>query len=938
MLLMQIDQAIFQRYPQPAKEYQSFSLIYSHRSLDLICKDKIEAEVWIVALRTLISKGSCYKLASDAPSDGSNTRSHTRQSNVSCASSDIIYKDPRDTHPVLVPYETSPQNRLGKAFSEVLSYTAAAKAYTQAESVSRSLGYLSSGIIDESDRPSSTVNAFRNSSSSAVSSSGYGSSHEDVESSCDILFWGEGISNVPLGANTHDAKSSSMTRMDALLPKALDTILSLDAQIIACGNKHAVAVTKQGQIFSWGEGSGGKLGHGMEDDVSQPKVIDSLSESTIVLAACGEFHTCAVTLSGDLYTWGHDTHNTGLLGHGRVVSYWIPKKIIGQMESVHIEFVSCGPWHTAAISSEGGLFTFGDGTFGALGHGDRSSTSKPRRVESLKDLRTVKVSCGIWHTAAVVDSTPKSDRSGGCFYGKLVTWGDGKKGKLGHGDEQPKLVPSFVAMPDGTNICQVACAHSMTVALTVSGQVYTTGCAVYGQAGNPCSISSKIPVHADGDIKNSHVEQIACGSHHVAALSSSGEVYTWGKGTNGQLGHGDIKDRHTPTLVKALKHKQVTSVVCGSNFTTIICTHKCISSSDQSICSGCRSAFNFKRKRHNCYNCGLLFCKACSRKRSLRAALALDVNKPSRVCDECFNKLKTTMKHHVPILLIPKSCKGSTRHSSNEKTETESPTSDALRLSRLSSLDSFKQSLRQHSQYGKKADTCKSQASPTQFENVRWEPTNGCEGLRMMSASVPGSRMLSRAASPVSRRSTPPRYQRTSSASDNLENAESLSDNSEQRKERSSQEVILLRRQVAELTRKSQILEADVARISWQLKEATETVKKEKEKNKVAEETIRSLTAEVKNMAKSMPEQCIASTKTGSLAEMTSILVTQISSENHSPGLTYLEYEFNGKLTVPILTNKSGKRSEVLERITKEKPSMYITPSLLPQIKFRHYR
>ncbi|ESW18304.1 hypothetical protein PHAVU_006G029700 [Phaseolus vulgaris] len=37
---------IFQRYPRPEKEYQSFSLFYNDRSLDLICKDKDEADVW----------------------------------------------------------------------------------------------------------------------------------------------------------------------------------------------------------------------------------------------------------------------------------------------------------------------------------------------------------------------------------------------------------------------------------------------------------------------------------------------------------------------------------------------------------------------------------------------------------------------------------------------------------------------------------------------------------------------------------------------------------------------------------------------------------------------------------------------------------------------------------------------------------------------------
>uniref|UniRef100_A0A803MYA4 PH domain-containing protein n=1 Tax=Chenopodium quinoa TaxID=63459 RepID=A0A803MYA4_CHEQI len=47
---------IFQRYPRPEKEYQSFSLIYSDRSLDVICKDKDEAEVWFTGLKALISR------------------------------------------------------------------------------------------------------------------------------------------------------------------------------------------------------------------------------------------------------------------------------------------------------------------------------------------------------------------------------------------------------------------------------------------------------------------------------------------------------------------------------------------------------------------------------------------------------------------------------------------------------------------------------------------------------------------------------------------------------------------------------------------------------------------------------------------------------------------------------------------------------------------
>ncbi|PSR90145.1 1-phosphatidylinositol 4,5-bisphosphate phosphodiesterase, partial [Actinidia chinensis var. chinensis] len=76
---------IFQRYPRPEKESQSFSLIYNDRSLDLICKDKDEAEVWFGGLKTLISRGHQRKWRTESRSDGipseaNSPRTYTRRS------------------------------------------------------------------------------------------------------------------------------------------------------------------------------------------------------------------------------------------------------------------------------------------------------------------------------------------------------------------------------------------------------------------------------------------------------------------------------------------------------------------------------------------------------------------------------------------------------------------------------------------------------------------------------------------------------------------------------------------------------------------------------------------------------------------------------------------------------------------------------------------
>lgn len=76
--------AVFQRYPRPDKEYQSFSLLYKDRSLDLICKDKDEAEIWFVGLRALISCRTHLKRVeskgdriSDSSSSNSNSYKHS---------------------------------------------------------------------------------------------------------------------------------------------------------------------------------------------------------------------------------------------------------------------------------------------------------------------------------------------------------------------------------------------------------------------------------------------------------------------------------------------------------------------------------------------------------------------------------------------------------------------------------------------------------------------------------------------------------------------------------------------------------------------------------------------------------------------------------------------------------------------------------------------
>ncbi|KAK8921153.1 Ultraviolet-B receptor UVR8 [Platanthera zijinensis] len=833
--------AIFQRYPRPDKEYQSFSLLYKDRSLDLICKDKEEAEIWFVGLKALIS---CRTHLNRVESKGDRISDSSSSNSNSYKHSPLTLQfDPEDNQPVRLTSENLPVNGFGRAFSDAILHTSH-KGSFHLDSVSNTRSSASSA--DNLNARGSTSENARVSLSSAVSFSSHGSGYEDFDALGDAFIWGESIGDGFLGGGLQKNVFSFDAKFDASLPKALESAVILDVNRIACGSRHAALVTKQGEIFTWGEESGGRLGHTVHVDVSQPKLVNSLSGMNVEYVACGEHHTCAVTLSGDLYTWGDGVHNFGLLGHGSEASHWIPKNV--QMGALHVSSISCGPWHTAVVTSSGQLFTFGDGTFGALGHGDRTSINIPREVDALKGLRAISTACGVWHTAALVEMESQSSNSDSFISTRLFTWGDGDKGRLGHGDREHKLVPAHVTSLTEQSICQVACGHDMTVALATSGRVYTMGSTIYGQLGN-CKANGKIPTVVDGKLANSFIQEMSCGSHHVAVLTSKNEVYTWGKGTNGQLGHGDHNNRDIPTLIEALTDKQVKSVSCGLNFTAVICLHKWLSSTDQSVCSGCHMPFGFRRKRHNCYNCGQVFCKSCTSRKSVRAALAPNIHKPYRVCDDCYDKLKKILESKIHTLVLKP-------QNANQSHITQ-PAEKEMAVSRLSSASSFKGESKHSRQSGKSENNCNSMSlirtEQSQRGNIRMTKFQNSMTrfpMKIYSASVPGSRVISHSTSPHpgSLISSLP-----GTISTGLVSADMITDELKKTNDSFREEIALLRLELEGLTHKSQNLESELERKSEELKEALAKAEEENAKCMVAKEVIKSLTSQLKDMAERVP-------------------------------------------------------------------------------------
>uniref|UniRef100_A0A2P2L374 Uncharacterized protein MANES_02G177100 n=1 Tax=Rhizophora mucronata TaxID=61149 RepID=A0A2P2L374_RHIMU len=820
--------AVFQRYPCPEKDYLSFSLIHNNgkQSLDLICKDKVEAGVWIAGLKALICSGQSGRSKIDGRSDGGFCLEDSREliSNSASDSSTCFTRDNsspevsisfnRSTSPNSFQPENSPHTD---------------RAHVASENTNMQV-------------KGSTSDAVRVSVSSAPSTSSHGSAADDCDALGDVYIWGEVISDnvVKVGADKNATYLS--TRVDVLVPRPLESNVVLDVHHIACGVRHAALVTRQGEVFTWGEESGGRLGHGIGKDAILPHLVEALAVTTVDFVACGEFHTCAVTTAGELYTWGDGTHNAGLLGHGTDVSHWIPKRISGPLEGLQVASVTCGPWHTALVTSTRQLFTFGDGTFGVLGHGDRESVAYPREVESLSGLRTISVACGVWHTAAVVEVIV-TQSSASVSSGKLFTWGDGDKNRLGHGDKEPRLKPTCVPALIDYNFQKIACGHSLTVGLTNSGHVFAMGSTVYGQLGN-AQADGKLPCLVEDKLSGESVEEIACGAYHVAVLTSRNEVYTWGKGANGRLGHGDIEDRKIPTLVETLKDRHVKYISCGANYTAAICLHKWVSGAEQSQCSSCRQAFGFTRKRHNCYNCGLVHCHSCSSRKAIRAALAPDPGKQYRVCDSCFVKLNkvSEARNHNRRNSVP-------RLSGENKDRLDKAEIRLSKSSLPSNMDLIKQLDSKAAKQGRRAETFSlvrtSQApSLLQLKDVVFSSAVDMRSKIPKQILTP-SGVSSRSVSPFSRRPSPPRSATPVPTTAGLSFSKSISDSLKKTNDLLNEEVLKLRAQVESLRQKCEFQELELQKSTKQVQEAMAVVAEESAKAKAAKDVIKSLTAQV---------------------------------------------------------------------------------------------
>uniref|UniRef100_A0A7S4UW88 Uncharacterized protein n=1 Tax=Alexandrium monilatum TaxID=311494 RepID=A0A7S4UW88_9DINO len=403
---------------------------------------------------------------------------------------------------------------------------------------------------------------------------------------------------------------------------------------VACGEAHCVALDMEGQLFAWGCDEAGQVVH-LPVPISPPG-----TPVCFAAVACGAHFSVALDRGGSIWVWGASEGGVLGLGPPRLEKQGHPARL-GRLATGPCTAVTCGSYHTMAITCNGELYSWGRAEGGQLGIAeprviahielrglDDTCVCEPLRVffaegdggggahsntDGLEDV------CGEVANSGCKDSVRVRQVAGGdvhsCaldFNGQVWSWGWGEFGQLGlgfsaasyslgvGGASSKRLTPQKIKQEHfGSMVIKsIACGGAFSAALGEAGRssfgydgnLFMWGANEVGQ----CALPPKKPVEVAVPTKvkslsHTAVRSIACGGAHAAAIDVAGRAYSWGSAQYGQLGSfdppktfrpppafdaceagGGAVSRHQPTQIQSVSRLHIMKAACGLHHTLLI--------------------------------------------------------------------------------------------------------------------------------------------------------------------------------------------------------------------------------------------------------------------------------------------------------------------------------------------------------------------------------
>ena len=321
---------------------------------------------------------------------------------------------------------------------------------------------------------------------------------------------------------------------------------------IDLGYKFSVALKQDGSVWSWGENHVGQLGLGNTTYYNKPQKITGITEKVTDVKS-GYYHSIALTQNGEVYTWGYNYY--GQCGTGDTQNVLTPVKVEGLTNIVKIDAYK---YMTIALTQGGEVYVWGNGygstpvklnfTRKIIDVAGNIVLAENRRAYNLNETTSygkdlIKISAGENHYLGLTAD------------GEVFAWGTNNYGQLGNGNNTSSNIPTKVVTTDGTanisDIVEISAGNHYSIITDKDGKIYTFG--YYGDYRTANTAHSNKPVEITGLSK----AELVAGSEggHTAIADWDGYVYTVGLNDAGQLG---LKDNTTREKFEMVGELQIT--------------------------------------------------------------------------------------------------------------------------------------------------------------------------------------------------------------------------------------------------------------------------------------------------------------------------------------------------------------------------------------------
>lgn len=334
-----------------------------------------------------------------------------------------------------------------------------------------------------------------------------------------------GLEENPAGMNAQMKIVEELLGDDA---EQIQNVLAKESEdeglpMVRQGFYNSAVVKMDGSLWMWGNNEYGQLGDGTTTNRSEPvKVMEDVK--SISLAESWDLYSAAIKTDGSLWMWGNNRY--GQLGDGTTTNRKKPIKILEGVKSVSLAG-SLEGYFSAAIKTDGSLWTWGGNSHGQLGDGTTTN-----RTEPIKVLEGVKsISLNSYSSVAI-----KTDES-------FWMWGSTRYGQLEDGTITSRSEP--VKVMEGVKSVSLAVYGGAVI--KTDGSLWTWGDNRYGQLGDGTTTDRNELVKVMEDVKS-----ILLKSNSVAAVKTDGNLWMWGDNGDGQLGNGTTTRQRTPIKIMDL--------------------------------------------------------------------------------------------------------------------------------------------------------------------------------------------------------------------------------------------------------------------------------------------------------------------------------------------------------------------------------------------------